>query len=361
MKDCEYWQERMSLLLDGELPPEEETALWEHMGQCPDCQRAFETYARMTGILRCELAEPPASLQGLVMARIDAQGDGQEDAAPKKSATVRRLRPWRKVAAAACFVALVAVGAVTGVFSRGRTPAGGGDLPESAEAVYPNAMPSAGGENAVYAAPTQAPDAPRQASADTASEIKTASIPDAGTGAASQQAPDAEPVEEPASLPETDAASLPETDADAPPEADEESAPEPVTDADLETTPEPDAPADGFGVMRAAEPPLVVEDVEEDAADNNNDDGSGDSAALPVRDGAGQPVGHIGDSAAFLALLTGEPWQGEQPQAAYAVTANGGEYYLAGDGDGRLLWWQSGGDVTLSPAALAAFTALIEQ
>ena len=41
MSACEHYQQQISQLLDGELPPEQVQTLRAHLRTCPECQRQF--------------------------------------------------------------------------------------------------------------------------------------------------------------------------------------------------------------------------------------------------------------------------------------------------------------------------------
>ncbi len=110
--DCEYYEELMARLVDEPLSPEEERDLRAHLRTCPDCARLFRAFSAMTTALREEpMAEPPARLVRGVMEQIAAE---TEDTAPRRArkGSVRSLRSWIGLGAAACLV-LAAVGSAT--------------------------------------------------------------------------------------------------------------------------------------------------------------------------------------------------------------------------------------------------------
>lgn len=44
MSACEHYQQQISQLLDGELPPEQVQTLRAHLRTCPECQRVYDGF-----------------------------------------------------------------------------------------------------------------------------------------------------------------------------------------------------------------------------------------------------------------------------------------------------------------------------
>ena len=44
MSACEHYQQQISQLLDGELPPEQVQTLRAHLRTCPECQRVYDDF-----------------------------------------------------------------------------------------------------------------------------------------------------------------------------------------------------------------------------------------------------------------------------------------------------------------------------
>lgn len=343
MKNCEYWQQQASRYLDGDLSPEEEAALWEHIAGCPDCAQAFEDLSQTVSVLRAQAVRPPVDLSRLVMARIRT---GQTDPASfqrreAKKPVSHRLRSWRKVALAACFVAVVAVGAVAGVYGRGARLSGGSGmesaefLPEAHSDTLYASLPEGGPADA-----GQTVQVPEEAPAALSGAGQTQDQAQMPAPATENPAPaqDARSMPEPAleqdALPET-ADSAP---ADALPSGEEIPAADEAAPADEPAPPE--AAADS-GIMTIMEPLPTV-------------------AAAPVFDAAGQQIGRVGDTDALAALLTGEPWQGDAPAVVYTLDLDGTTYVFGQDDGGALLWQAAGSEgFTRSPAFLADLEALI--
>lgn len=98
MMDCEKAQELISLLLDGELPAEDEKAVREHIGRCEECRAMYEAFAAVSGAMRAETAGVPAALHESIM-------NGVRAAKMQRSGLLVRLRPY--AAAAACLVVVL--------------------------------------------------------------------------------------------------------------------------------------------------------------------------------------------------------------------------------------------------------------
>ena len=70
MKDCAYYQELISRLIDRELTLEEGEELAAHARSCPECQAVYKAFSTLSGTLSDELEEPPEELAENVMAQI---------------------------------------------------------------------------------------------------------------------------------------------------------------------------------------------------------------------------------------------------------------------------------------------------
>lgn len=106
---CEEYELLMSRGLDGDLSPEENAALREHMESCPSCRAAYEALSHVSELLGAELPDPPETLAASVMDRIAAYPN-----APK------RRGPWKKALVAACLVLVIGVGGVSALVSTHR-------------------------------------------------------------------------------------------------------------------------------------------------------------------------------------------------------------------------------------------------
>lgn len=62
MAECREWMEQISASLDGELSPEEEQALEEHLAECRDCRTAMALLRSMAKVMREDTVQPPEKL-----------------------------------------------------------------------------------------------------------------------------------------------------------------------------------------------------------------------------------------------------------------------------------------------------------
>jgi anti-sigma factor RsiW len=99
MKACEAYIEQMILSLDGELSPEEEQKLQEHLAGCEGCRSLYKAYQEIDqGIAEME-EEPPEGLVRAVMGSVRRERE--------KGQLLKRYR-FTLIAAAAAVVILVA-------------------------------------------------------------------------------------------------------------------------------------------------------------------------------------------------------------------------------------------------------------
>ena len=105
MKDCAYYQELISRLLDRELTVEEGEELAAHARGCADCQAAYKAFSLLSDALSGELEEPPEELAENVMAQIRREEIRARHTAPKLN---RRLLSF-----AALAVLVIGVGSLT--------------------------------------------------------------------------------------------------------------------------------------------------------------------------------------------------------------------------------------------------------
>jgi len=73
MNPCRPFQEQLSAQIDGELPPDQEARLQEHLAQCPACRQAQADLARTVARIRSlEPVDPPPWLAERILARVAA-------------------------------------------------------------------------------------------------------------------------------------------------------------------------------------------------------------------------------------------------------------------------------------------------
>ena len=102
MSRCEQVQEQISRLLDGDLSPQEQAAVQEHIAGCAECAALYEAFSAVSDAIGQDLEEAPDSLRETVMAEIRREEIRRRN---------QSLRPWRRVlTAAACLVLLVGLG-----------------------------------------------------------------------------------------------------------------------------------------------------------------------------------------------------------------------------------------------------------
>ena len=70
MNSCEFYQELISSMADGELSAEEQAVLAPHLEHCPDCAALYEAFQSISGLIAGDLAEPPETLSENVMAQL---------------------------------------------------------------------------------------------------------------------------------------------------------------------------------------------------------------------------------------------------------------------------------------------------
>ena len=99
MGNCEYYQELISCMLDGELTSQDEERLRTHMESCAECRAMYEAFSSLSGTLAADLEDPPAELTQGIMFKVRAS-----EAAHRKRG---RVRVGRIAAAAACLAVVI--------------------------------------------------------------------------------------------------------------------------------------------------------------------------------------------------------------------------------------------------------------
>lgn len=103
MRTCETMLDLISLRLDGELTPEQEQALAEHLASCPACRALADDLAGIRSVMSGMNVPTPAFIMEHVMERIK----GEEEKAvpfPAKRNSTRQWRAWGGIAAALVLV-----------------------------------------------------------------------------------------------------------------------------------------------------------------------------------------------------------------------------------------------------------------
>lgn len=105
MKDCAYYQELISCLLDRELTVEEGQDLAAHARTCQECQAVYTAFSSLSGMLSDDLIDPPEELGETVMAEIRRDSIRKRHKAPKLNGKVLSL--------AAVAVLVIGLGSLT--------------------------------------------------------------------------------------------------------------------------------------------------------------------------------------------------------------------------------------------------------
>ena len=87
MSACEHYQQQISQLLDGELPPEQVQTLRAHLRTCPECQRVYDDFLALQAAIRDAAAAPPADLTARIMQQV------RQEPVPMPPRPMRRAAP----------------------------------------------------------------------------------------------------------------------------------------------------------------------------------------------------------------------------------------------------------------------------
>lgn len=159
MKDCAYYQELISRLIDREITPEEGEELAAHARECEECRAVYTAFVSLSDALSGDLEDAPGELGENVMAEVRRAALWKRSRKPR-----RQLRHW--AALAACAVLVVGVGALTlpRLFGRKGAAAAAPQAVYSAEAPAKAAQAAnAAGEAARYDSAAAADDSPSEA------------------------------------------------------------------------------------------------------------------------------------------------------------------------------------------------------
>lgn len=70
MSGCEFYQELISCLIDGELSNDEEAALADHLQNCAECAAMYRAFKELSSIMEDDMLESPETLCPNVMAEL---------------------------------------------------------------------------------------------------------------------------------------------------------------------------------------------------------------------------------------------------------------------------------------------------
>ena len=106
MKDCGYYQELISRLIDRELSAEEGAELAAHARECADCRAVYTAFSSLSDMLNERLVEPPEELSENVMANLR-----------RRELRKKTVTPWTRgrITALAASVVLVLLGGVIAI------------------------------------------------------------------------------------------------------------------------------------------------------------------------------------------------------------------------------------------------------
>lgn len=101
---CAEIELKLDLLMDGELPANDDTAVFLHLAQCPECRQYMSTFTQIRGAIRKDAVAVPASLDARVLGGSTAANQ------LKKQVWQRTIHIPIPLAAAAvvCLIALTA-------------------------------------------------------------------------------------------------------------------------------------------------------------------------------------------------------------------------------------------------------------
>ena len=105
MKDCAYYQDLISRLVDREITPEQGEELAAHARECEDCRAVYAAFSSLSSLIGDELVDPPEELCENVMSEI------RRSVVWKQNRRPRQIRRWAALAASAVLV--IGIGALT--------------------------------------------------------------------------------------------------------------------------------------------------------------------------------------------------------------------------------------------------------
>ena len=143
MNSCEYYQELICRLIDGELSEEGRAVLAQHLRECPECAAVYDAFAGISQAMGDDMQEPPADMAANIMAQIrrsaltELNGENKQVAAVKSSRTNKHTGKKKGMpggvkvllSAAACLALVVAAAFTLPIFRGADTAVFGLDSP----------------------------------------------------------------------------------------------------------------------------------------------------------------------------------------------------------------------------------------
>lgn len=148
MSACEHYQQQISQLLDGELPPEQVQTLRAHLRTCPECQRVYDDFLALQAAVRDAAAAPPADLTARIMQQVRQEPVPMppRSAAPARPAA-GRTSPLLPISVMAACLALI-LGATLWFVPHRSQPSGADTALDNAQAPTVTLSPSVKEEDA---------------------------------------------------------------------------------------------------------------------------------------------------------------------------------------------------------------------
>ncbi len=159
MTACRNIEEMMSAYLDGEVSPDEERLVREHLASCPGCRATLEDLRRTATLVKgLEEVEPPPWLAQKIMAHVKDEAEKEEGVGIFR----RIFYPFRLKIPIQAFATLLIVGVVFYVYKSNEPRFEAARVPVKTEEATPRKAPAAP-PTAGVPAPTKrpVPEAPR--------------------------------------------------------------------------------------------------------------------------------------------------------------------------------------------------------
>lgn len=118
MNGCEYYQELISRLIDGELSDEGKAVLAQHLRDCAECAALFDAFSGVSQAIWEDMEEAPAHIAENVMAHVRRSGIVEKNTDSRRASNSRHKATGKKktmpgavkvlLSAAACLALVIA-------------------------------------------------------------------------------------------------------------------------------------------------------------------------------------------------------------------------------------------------------------